>query len=142
MKVTDNELLIIYRSTENQDKEALSYGEALQHHKLKTLDAITEDISVSQLTTLANEMNVGVHELIDKNVQEYKQKYGDADLGDDDVLKLLGNNPSFLKTPIVKDSQRTYFLGSAKELINKDMQSETITMDAANPEEKKPLTKI
>lgn len=123
MKVSGNELLLIYDSEILEDRKALGYAQSLQHHKLKEKDIRKEPLTSTQIEEVIEALGIDAHEIIDKQSEIYKNEYSEVSLEGHDLLTALSKNPALMKTPIAIREGSAKFVGSSYEFIEEDMDS-------------------
>lgn len=122
MKIEENEILLIYNSNDIQDRQALAYAKSLDGYKVKEYDVINHQFTSLHLEEIIQMLQINPSEIINKNSDEYQNKYLDSKLERADVLKALENNPSLIKTPIAIYNDKARFVGNSFEFIKKDMK--------------------
>lgn len=137
MKARKNEIKLIYNSSRVEEKRAVGYAEALKDHKLLTIDVRKEHITETQLAELANKLGVPIDELVNKNAELFKDEYADKDLEDEELLKVLSQNPDMLKTPIALMDQRAFFVTSSYDFVKEDMGTKPVPDDGSESEYKR-----
>lgn len=123
MMVEKNEILFIYNPTSIKDREALSYANSLRHFKTKEYDVTREVPTKRQLVQLADKLGVSIHSLVNERSKIFIEKYKNANLDRDDLLKVLIKYPDILKTPIAEFKHSAEFVDSTYTFIKKDMAS-------------------
>ncbi|MEQ8477470.1 hypothetical protein [Fulvivirga sp.] len=76
-----------------------------------------------QLVQLADKLGVSIHSLVNERSETFIEKYKNANLDRDDLLKVLTKHPSILKTPIAEFKHYAEFVDSTYTFIKKDMAS-------------------
>ncbi len=121
MKVTKNEILFIYNSSNIQDRQALAYALSLKWQKVKTIDVQNNTLTQTQLKSIANTMDKSPEDLIDKNSTKYLRYFFNSDLSQKEILKTLQANPSMLNTPIMLKEDGGMFVDNFYQLTEKDL---------------------
>lgn len=118
MKVSENEILFIYDSSDMQQREGLAYAKSMRHFEVKEMDVRKDKMTQLQLSKLAKSLNVSNKELMRRDNASH---FGDVmDLDGHDFLDYLSSNLYMLKTPIVVYHDHAKFIGSQYELIKED----------------------
>ena len=116
------EMKLYYNSQKKRDREVLGYAEALRHFVINDRDISKANLTETQYKELADGMNAPVMELVDKNAGLYMDEMKGHDFEEEELLKLLTNNPSLVKTPIAVIGDVVYHVKSPFELIPKDLE--------------------
>jgi arsenate reductase-like glutaredoxin family protein len=101
MKVSKNEILLIYNSNNLQDRHAYGYAQSLRDYSLKTIDVHKDELSETQIKTIANMLEVEPEDLIDQQSSKFQREYADKDISSKEILTILKKNPVMINTPIV-----------------------------------------
>ena len=118
MKVSKNEILFIYDSSDMQQREGLAYAKSLRHYEAKELDVQNDLITQLQLSNLSKKLGVTVKELIRVDNESHFSEV--MDLDGHDMLDYLASNLKMLKTPIAVYHDHAKFIGSQYELMKDD----------------------
>ena len=118
MRVSKNELLFIYDSSDMQQREGLAYAKSLRHYEVKELDVQNDSITQLQLSNLSEKLGVTAKELIRVDNESHFSEV--MDLDGHDMLDYLASNLKMLKTPIAVYHDHAKFVGSQYELMKKD----------------------
>lgn len=121
MKVSKNEILLIYNSSYLHDRETLAYAKSLKNHELKEFDLQNNSLNETQLNQITKRMDVKPNELINTKSTKYLRYYFDTDLTQKSTLKVLKRNPGMIKTPIAVYNDHAEFIKTPYEFIRKDM---------------------
>jgi len=119
MKVVKNEIFLIYNSKIIRDRETLAYAKALKSYVIKDLDITKDFLTQMQLAEIAQKLNVTMRGLLDK--KSASENTNLLHLSEDDLFKVLKNNPDLLRTPIAIYPDKAAFIGSPYDFVNKDM---------------------
>lgn len=131
MKAIKNEIKLIYNSSRMEEKRAVGYAEALKDHKLQTIDVTKEHITETQLVELAQQLGVGIHDLVDTHSALYKDNYENKDFEDAELVRVLSQNLEMLKTPIALKEGEASFVTASYDFIKQDMGSKTVPDDGS-----------
>ncbi|WP_425391862.1 hypothetical protein [Ekhidna sp.] len=118
MKVSKNEILFIYDSSDMQQREGLAYIKSLKHYEVKELDVTKDEMTQLQLSNLATRLAVSDKELMRTDKESHFSEV--MNLDGHDFLDYLASNLEMLKTPIAVYSDRAKFVDSQYELIKED----------------------
>lgn len=118
MKVSENEILFIYDSSDMQQREGLAYARSLKHFEVKELDIQHDNITQLQLSDLCEKLGVSGKELMRTDNESHFSEL--MDLDSHDMLDYLASNLRMLNTPIAVYHNHAKFIGSQYELIKED----------------------
>ena len=113
----DNKQITLYYSSENSlGKQVNAYVESSKKEHL-TIDISKTNVTGTQWAELADGLGKNISDLINTDHPDFKTAYGQesASLDNDDWLKVLNVNPSFLKHPIVINGTEFIELKSASD---------------------------
>ncbi len=136
MKAKDNEIILIYNSEKQKDKEVLGYAETLKDHKLNDTDVSKSKLTERQIAEIASDLNKDVIGLVDDSSEKYKTEVKGKSFSDDELLKLLTENPDLLTTPIAYMDDKSFVVDSQYSFINKDLDVGGVKSNEANQFEK------
>tara|TARA_Y100001980_G_C14556914_1_gene353513 strand:+ start:29822 stop:30202 length:381 start_codon:yes stop_codon:yes gene_type:complete len=111
LALNSNEYLLIYNSSDIQDREAAGYLRTLRSISINEQDVSKDMLTETQLVEAANMLDVDITKLLrtDKKVED--------DFTSEEILKLLRNQPELLNTPFVLSRERSFFVDSPLNLI-------------------------
>jgi arsenate reductase-like glutaredoxin family protein len=135
-KRMDMEINFIYNSNALQEREALGYIKSLGNHKINETDVYNNALTERMLADIARELNVMVSDLLDPENDKYKDELKDADFEDNDILKMICEDFSLLRTPIMLFKEGAKFVKSPYDTNSIDMALEDIQSTMANSDEK------
>jgi arsenate reductase-like glutaredoxin family protein len=119
MRVSKNQILLIYNSSDIQDREALAYARSVSDKELKTIDVQYNPLTQSQLKSIASKLNIEPELLVDKESSKYLKYYFNTDLSPKEILKTLKHNPSMINTPIVVFNKGAEFVDESFDFSRK-----------------------
>lgn len=117
LELDDKEFLFIYNSKKKQDREAAGYMQTL-NIKLNEQDVSKNMLTETQLVAAIEKLNVSLNDMLDVD------KKGDTDYSENDLLKLLVNDPGSLKTPFVLSRKKSFFIESPLNLIKEQFSNQ------------------
>ena len=120
-ELADNEIKFLYNSNKMSDRETYAYISAAHEHVINELDVYKNDMTPTQLTELAQKLNVRIIDLFDKNSEYFRENIEGKDLQEEDLLTILGREKSALITPIAITKEGAKIIDSSAETINIDM---------------------
>ncbi len=109
LQLNDKEYLFVFDSTKLQDREAAGYVRALSH-KINERDVSKDMFTETQLVAVKNMLGIDLIELIDSDTNE-------KNLNQDEILKVLKNNPNLLRTPFILSRSKCFLIDSPLNLI-------------------------
>ncbi|QOW09248.1 arsenate reductase (glutaredoxin) [Kaistella flava (ex Peng et al. 2021)] len=65
------------------------------------IDIINQPLSEMELRTVLKKLHCPVKDLVRTNEKLYKEQFGDKNLGDDDLIQMLLQNPELIQRPII-----------------------------------------
>ncbi|KEO72544.1 thioredoxin domain-containing protein [Anditalea andensis] len=120
-KLADNEIKFLYNSEKIGDRESYAYISAAHEHVINELDIAKNDLTPTQISELAQKLDVRIIDLFDKKSEYFKNNIEGNDLEEQDLLTILIREKSALKTPIAITKEGAKVLDSSSETINIDM---------------------
>jgi arsenate reductase-like glutaredoxin family protein len=121
-----NEIKFLYNSQKKDDREAYGYAISLDKHKINELDVTKTPLTSTQLSELAIKLGVPIIELFDKKSSYYRDNIAGKDLEDADLLTVLKEEITCLKTPIMISAEKAAILESKFDTNTIDMTIEGI----------------
>jgi len=121
-----NEIKFLYNSGKKNDREAYGYVQALNKHKINDLDVARTKMTSTQLSELAQKLNVPIIELFDEKSSYYRDNVAGKDMDDYDLLTILKEEVDCLKTPILISADKAVFLESKYDTNTIDLAIEGI----------------
>jgi len=111
LALNSNEYLLVYNSSDIQDREAAGYLRTLRSISINEQDISRDMLTETQLVEAANMLDVDITKLLrtDKKI--------DDDFTSEEILKLLRTQPELLNTPFVLSRERSFFVDSPLNLI-------------------------
>src|SRR5690606_28015561 len=105
---------------------AYGYALSLNKHKINELDVARTKMTSTQISELAQKLNVPIIELFDEKSSFYRDKVAGRDMDDNDLLTILKEEVDCLKTPIMVYADKAVFLESKYDTNNIDIAIEGI----------------
>lgn len=136
MKPKEKEIILIYNSNKQRDKEAMGYAKSLENHKLNERDISKSNLTEKQWAEIAIELKTEVSDLVDTNSEKYLTDLKDGKYSDDQLLKLMVQNPEIIQTPIALLKDRAFVVKSQYSFVNEDLNIDGIQSDKGNKFEK------
>ena len=121
-----NEIKFVYNSGKKDDREAYGYALYLNKHKINEIDVARTQLTSTQISELAQKLNVPIIELFDEKSSYYRDKVAGKDISETDLLTVLRAEVDCLKTPIMVYENRAVFLESKYDTNNIDIAIEGI----------------
>jgi len=132
----DNEIRLFYNSKKQRDKEVVGYAKSMKDHELNEQDITKTMLTERQLAEIAKDMNRSVSELIDKNDEKYLSTVKNGNFSDEELLKLMSQNPELIKSPIAYMNGKAFVVKSQYSFVNEDIEVDGIQSKAGNKFEK------
>jgi len=130
------EINFIYNSNSLQEREALGYVKSLGNHVVKETDIYNDSLTERMLADIARKLDIKVSDLFDPENDKYKDELKNADFEANDVLKMISEDLSLLRTPIMVYKHGAKFVKSPYDTNSIDMTIEDIQSEMANADEK------
>jgi arsenate reductase len=83
-------------------------------------------ITEQQLMDIADRLDMEPFDLINGQTDEFRNHFASKNLTNEDILKVIKNNPSLLRTPIAILKDDAYFVSSPYEFVKKGLIVEGI----------------
>ena len=135
-KKIDMEITFIYNSNQIKEKEAYGYASSLGQHKINEWDLYKKPITNRQLADIAKKLDVNVDDLLNKNSELYQDKISGKDYDEQDLLTMMTENISIIRTPILLHTNHAKFIDSPYELNKMDMTFNSFSDELSNKDEK------
>ncbi len=82
------------------------------------IEYLKEPLSEKQLEALLEKLKMTPIELVRKNEKVWKEKYKGKDLSDDELIRIMVNNPKLIERPVV-ETEKEAVVGRPPERIEK-----------------------
>ena len=114
----DNQITVFYNSGSSIGKQARAFIESFEQ-KVLAKDVMNTNIPGTQWMEIADELNISLAELVNKENPLFLKEYGDShvDFNETDWLKVLQNNPSLLHGTVVLMGSETYHYVNPSDFI-------------------------
>lgn len=112
---TSDQLIILFYNPDSPiGKQSLAYakGEGTQ---VREVDILQYKFTGSLLKDLADQLNVPIEGLVNKNHLDFK-KYKDSNLSDQDWISVLRENTELIKEPIAIRGKKAIFVKTPSDL--------------------------
>ncbi len=83
-------------------------------------DVQKNEMTPRQIADLADDLNVEITDLMDKQSENFRKEY--SNLSKDDLLQTIHKNMSLLKTPIIRKDETTGFFNSPYKAYPEDLE--------------------
>jgi len=114
---TDKEITLIYNSEEHIGKQILALAQ-IENISIHDIDLQNMKLTPTHWAELAVRIGIKVSELVNTEDASFLQKFGKTDqFSDDDWLKLLVNNPSILRAPIVMKGDKIVMMNNPQDML-------------------------
>jgi len=121
-----NEIKFIYNSGKKDDRESYGYVLSLNKHKINELDVARTPMTSTQISELAQKLNIPIIELFDEKSSYYRDNIIGKDMDENDLLTILKAEVDCLKTPIMIYADKAVVLESKYDTNNIDIAIEGI----------------
>ena len=100
-----------------KSREGISYLESKKIN-FEVIDYIKNNLSSEQIRNILKKLKLKPIELVRKNEAIWKEKYKSRDFTDDQLIKILSNEPKLIERPIIV-SEKLAVIGRPAENIDK-----------------------
>lgn len=100
-----------------KSREGIKYLESKKIN-FEVIDYIKNNLSSEQIRNILKKLQLKPIELIRKNEAIWKEKYKGKDFSDDQLIKILSNEPKLIERPIIV-SEKLGVIGRPAENIDK-----------------------
>lgn len=130
MKLTTGEYLFAYKGDDHQEKKALGYANTINGITINERDVTKDPFTATQIIEIAEHLGVHLKDLHVDGVEEANH-YEDQELA-----RILSNDPSKIKTPFILSDNHSFFVGSSYELIKEKLEFNGVEDNMANQSER------
>ena len=133
-----SEVTLIYHSDKPDDRKARGYVESITVSAIKTLDLKRDPITEMQLAEIADKLKSPILSLVDPTYADRAKEVQASNLSDDDIVRMLANEPILIATPILIVGKKAFRYNSSYELIRLNgLSSGVENIRGANIEERR-----
>ena len=100
-----------------KSREGIKYLESKKIN-FEVIDYIKNNLSLEQIKNILKKLHLKPIELVRKNEVIWKEKYKGKDFTDDQLIKILSNEPKLIERPIIV-SEKLGVIGRPAENIDK-----------------------
>ena len=100
-----------------KSREGIKYLESKKIN-FEVIDYIKNNLSSEQIINILKKLQLKPIELVRKNEAIWKEKYKSRDFTDDQLIKILSNEPKLIERPIIV-SEKLAVIGRPAENIDK-----------------------
>jgi len=100
-----------------KSREGINYLESKKIN-FEVIDYIKNNLSSEQIRNILKKLQLKPIELVRKNEAIWKEKYKEKDFTDDQLIKILSNEPKLIERPIIV-SEKLGVIGRPAENIDK-----------------------
>ena len=100
-----------------KSREGINYLESKKIN-FEVIDYIKNNLSSEQIRNILKKLQLKPIELVRKNEAIWKEKYKGKDFTDDQLIKILSNEPKLIERPIIV-SEKLAVIGRPAENIDK-----------------------
>jgi len=100
-----------------KSREGIKYLESKKIN-FEVIDYIKNNLSTEQIKNILKKLHLKPIELVRKNEVIWKEKYKGKDFTDDQLIKILSNEPKLIERPIIV-SEKLAVIGRPAENIDK-----------------------
>ena len=100
-----------------KSREGIKYLESKKIN-FEVIDYIKNNLSLEQIRNILKKLQLKPIELVRKNEAIWKEKYKGKDFSDEQLIKILSNEPKLIERPIIV-SEKLAVIGRPAENIDK-----------------------
>lgn len=114
---SDRQITLYYSSESSIAKQTLAYakGEGLA---LQSIDVLETKLTGTQLTELAQKLNLKVADLVNTEHPTYTEHFDQHDFSTDDWITMITKHPSILKGPIALRGDKCILVKTPTDIVN------------------------
>jgi len=113
---SDWEVVLFFNPNSITAKKTLDYAKA-EDLPIRDIDILKIPLTGTQLKELADRLDLEIEELVNKNHPSFYKHFGNPELFDEDWIKILKQNPEFLKGPIAIKGSKTVLVEKPSDII-------------------------
>ncbi|CAM4398288.1 arsenate reductase family protein [Zobellia nedashkovskayae] len=115
LATSEYEIVLYYNPSRASAEKTLAYaiGEGLP---VRDVDILKNIFTGTQLEELAERLSVPLEGLVNKDYPDFPSEFNDANLSDNDWIKLLRKSPEFIKEPIAIRGHKSIFVETPSDL--------------------------
>ncbi|REE05718.1 hypothetical protein C7460_101236 [Marinoscillum furvescens DSM 4134] len=129
--LSEGEFLFIYNSNQLEDKRARGYAITIDKLKINEIDIHKDHLTPKQIAEIADILDVSIGDLYREGSRSAYEQFTDEEL-----IKVLAQDASKMRTPIVLSKEASFFVGSSFELIKEKLETYEIQEEHANKSER------
>jgi arsenate reductase-like glutaredoxin family protein len=118
------DLVLIYNSEKQEDRQAKAFAESLSGYKLATTDLAHESLSKESISQLADKLNENIEDMLapfyDDHISVHNEGLKIASRSE--MLLLMENDSKIINTPILIIGNRAYRYGSASKSLDQPLK--------------------
>ncbi len=113
---SNREIILFYNPDSTIAKNTLAYARS-DGLPIRDVDILKTPFTGTQLEELAENLQIGLVELVNQDHPDFKRIYGKPDLSDDDWIKILRKNPHLIKGPIAIRGKKTILIRTPSDIV-------------------------
>jgi len=113
---SNREVILFYNPNSVIAEKTLAYAKA-DGLPIRDVDIIKTPITGTQLEELADRLHLSIDGLVNKQHPEFKKRFGNPNLSDDDWIKVIHKNPEFIKEPIAIRGDKTILVKTPSDIV-------------------------
>lgn len=121
MELSEDEYLLLYKDGIHADKKLRGYALALDKIKINEWDILSRPLTKLQVKEVADILGVEVAELYDPS-----DPRSPGDYGDEELLKIIANDPMQMRTPIILSEGTSFIVKSPYDLVYDKLETGTV----------------
>jgi arsenate reductase len=110
------ELILFYNPNSVMAKKTLAYAQT-DGLPIRDVDILKTPFTGTQLEELAERLHISIENLVNKDHPDFKKRFGNPNLSDDDWIKVMHKNPEFIKEPIAIRGDKTILVQTPSDIV-------------------------
>jgi arsenate reductase (glutaredoxin) len=110
------QITFIYNSESVRAKKALALAQT-KELPIWEIDVMKTKLTGAQLASIANDLDLPISELVNREHPYFKEQFGDAEFSDMEWLTMIEHNPQILKQPIVMLGDKTILVDTPTDVL-------------------------
>ncbi|MCX7548925.1 hypothetical protein OS188_13285 [Xanthomarina sp. F1114] len=112
---SEREIILYYNLDRPNASKTLGYAKG-EGFALRNINILTNKFTGTHLEELASKLKVSIEGLVNKEHSDFNEGLYNSNFSDEDWIKVLQNNPKFLKEPIAIRGHKAIFVKTPSNL--------------------------
>ena len=111
------EVILFYNPNSVIAEKTLAYAKA-DGLPIKDVDIIKTPFTGTQFEELADRLHISSSKIVNQEHPDFKKRYRNPNLKDEDWIKILRKHPEFIREPIVIRGGKTILVKTPRDIVN------------------------